>query len=363
MRRSLLVQLGPLVVLLTACAGEVTPLDPAEVLQLTDSVVLAESDSLFLGRAGPMVVGPAGHLFLVDLPEQHIKEIDGSGQIVRVFGRRGRGPGEFASPHQLALAGDTLLVAWDHGQRHFAVFDLRSGGPRPSIAWGGSTWPPNLRVIDNQIVATRLDLENRTSLVRLAPSGTLLGQEGIAPEVAIRNPLLLGTPMVALVFAEVGGEVFAAFELSPFIHRWHRGERMAAEITVPAVRRRGVRTELFEEMLRNPDNIANLMYARSVPFLLEAVAPNILALVTFDGEWTGRDVASTFFVSLVDVAGSRTCVDLPVPTARLPFPALALSGDTLIVVQQTVDPQSNDVTTIRRFRIDVERCPWTASPS
>lgn len=137
---------------------------------------------------------------------------------------------------------------------------------RPAISWK-TTWPPTARTSGNQITATAFDADSQTALVRLAWSGEVLGREGVLPDVGRRQPILLQGAFFGAAFTEVDSLVFAAFELSPVIHQWTAGARTATEIAVPAVRRRGVRPELFEEMLRDPSKAPVLVFDRSVPVL------------------------------------------------------------------------------------------------
>ena len=66
-------------------------------------------------------VGPDGRIYVLQRQEQLIRVFDRTGRFVGTIGRRGAGPGEFASPSRMGWKGDTLWVIDKH-QRRISFF-------------------------------------------------------------------------------------------------------------------------------------------------------------------------------------------------------------------------------------------------
>ena len=306
-----------------------------------------------------MVGGPLGHYFVVDGTETRVLEIARSGQILRTFGRRGRGPGEFERPYAATVGGDSILAVMDNGQRRVVIYDLRTGKYRGSFLLLG--WMPTLQFSDGELLAGVLDVDSGTAVVRLALTGDRLGAEGILPAVIKRHPMLRsGFGVVA--FTQAADGIFAAFEVSQSVFRWRRGDRVAQEIPVPKVRRKGVREDLFDELVRDPSKAAVLAFDRSLPLLLSSIGPSRLGLVTIDGKMTPTGIAGTLSLTVIDLERDRVCPDITIPAEEDPRPQVTFSGDTLVVLQQTMHTAGQPVTTIRRFLVHPEGCNWLAIP-
>jgi len=148
------------------------PANTRSVLRPIDSVRIAENDSLLLSRPTHMVAGPRGHYFVADADEARVIEIAPSGQVVRVFGRRGRGPGELQTPGSIAESGDSLLAVMDNGQRRVVLYNLRTGTYQGSFVLNG--WIPTLSFSGSALLAGVLQVDSGTALVRLSPTGERL---------------------------------------------------------------------------------------------------------------------------------------------------------------------------------------------
>jgi hypothetical protein len=213
--------------------------------------------------------------------------------------------------------------------------------------------------------ATRL----KTSLAQLDPAGTLVNREGVIPEIGLKNPMLIQGAFSRAVFTVIGATVFAMFEVSPSLYEWTRGPRTARETDIPAPRRRGVRTSLFEQMLREPNSprMGELMYDRSIPFALEAIASSLLAIVTMDLTITEDSKTVAYHLTLVDVQRRRACPARSRSRTRMqvtdPVPLAAVRGDTLVILDNVPDASGEPGPAIRRFRIEPNRCgQWIALP-
>lgn len=340
------------------------------VLRAIGSVRISENDTLFVSRPTEIALGSKGHVYVSEDGEGRVLEIAPSGRITRVFGRKGRGPGELMSPSTVAVGGDSLLVVWDRNQHRLSFFSLRTGAYERSHVLLGINWPPAFRVVGSEVLIRSYDWDAGTSLARVTSTGQLEGSEGVLPALGIRNRLLMEGAFSLSVFAVLGSDVFAMFELSPTLYRWARGTRTAAEISIPAVRRRGVKPENFERMFRDPDNQAllkALMWDRSIPMALETVAPGMLGILTMDVDmdWEKNATSRRYYLSLFDASRNRACVDNPIPAVRdtISFrdalPVVAVSANTLVILQQDVGKQGESVAMLHRYRIDPTQCAWT----
>lgn len=329
------------------------------MLRPVDSVRVAENDTLLLSRPAQIVVGPRGHYFVVDVGEARVLQIAPSGQIVRVFGRRGRGPGELVTPSSVAVGGDSVLAVMDNGQRRVVLYNLRTDAYRGSFVLLG--WLPTLQFSREALLAGMLQVDSGTAVARLALTGEPLATDGVLPPVLKEHPMLR-SGFGSVIFAEDNDEVFAAFEVSQSVFHWQRGARVAEEISVPVLSRKGVRPGLFDELMRDPSKAPELAYDRSIPTLLSFIGPRVLGLVTLDGQLEQAGFVGTFSLTVIDLDRRRVCPDIAVPAPRDPLPRIALAGDTLVVLEQGEDARGQPMSMIRRFLVRTEGCDWKAIP-
>lgn len=337
-------------------------------LRPLETVRVQESDTLFLARPALVVLGPRGHVYLMELREARILEIGPSGNIGRVFGRKGRGPGEFESPTTMTASGDSLLAVYDHAIRRVTYIDLRRWTlllVSPLLAKS----PPVIRFADGDLMVTVWDFEAKTSIARAAEgTGALEERQGVIPSLGAQTELLISGAFWNSTFAPVGDEIFAMYEVSNSLFVWKRGAREAREIALPVVRRRGVRPGYFESLLRDPAGATPAMlYDRSAPVALGPVSGDVVAVVTMDVSVEGDMWSGTHHVTLYDRRRNRVCADLEVPATRLkvafgkdPLPSVAIRGDTIALLEPAESPAGDPVHLLRRYRIEPSQCDWRA---
>lgn len=355
--RSWVVRRATLIALL--CAAAPTAVG-AQVLRPTDSIAVREDNGVIVNRV-VAVAARGGRTFIGDGGESRVLEIGPRGNIVRVFGRKGRGPGELLSPGALAVGGDTALFVLDAGQRRLSVFDLRTGAfVRGFPVTGPMGFAPSLVVSGPALLVPQMDEPTKTSIATLSDSGTVGSREGPLPPIGERHPILLGShPMAAYTVS--GRDVYAIYALSPALHHWTRGSRTGETISLPVRSRRGVSEARYDALIRDPSRARELMYDHSFPADVGVIAPGMVVLVTFDptlgnkGTWSGPH-----HVTLVDVARRRVCPDAEVPVPREPLPRVALDGRTLVAVYQAVSADGDAATIIRRFTMQPTACDWVA---
>lgn len=346
-----------LFVVAAGLSTQVATAQQSPVLRLLTRVKVAENDTFMLGRVGPLTVGPRGQYLLLDVAEPRVVELDVAGRLSRTFGRPGAGPGELRLPSALATSGDTLLSVLDFGQRRVLSWHLRTGAVRGSFPLMGRI--TQLQYVGGQLRVGLLDAQSSAVVYPVSPTGARGQGEGRRPEVFEQSPPLMSA-FGAVFFADDGEHTYVVFKVSNGLYQWSRGANAAVQTPLPVVARKGVRGELFDELLRDPGNAAALAYDRSIPYALQRLGPGLLALVTVDATLGKTDLIGSFHVSILDVVQRRGCMDAPVPAAPDPLPSLAIAGDTLVVLQQGEDTAGEPATWIQRYRIDVSGCRWQA---
>ena len=355
---------GTLVATLLLLAPTILAQQPAAIteglLRPVDSVRITENDSLFLARPFDVAVAPNGDYYVVDGGEAHVLQISPAGRILRVFGRKGRGPGELERPSHAAIGGDSLLAVMDNGQQRVVVYSLATGRFRTSFLLPG--WLPTLQFSGGALLAGVLQVDSGTALVRYTTTGQRLGSEGVLPPVIQKHPALYAG-FGGVTFTETPDGVFAVFEVSPSVYHWDRGSRTAETIPVPTVRRKGVRPGLFEDLLRDPSKARDLAYDRSVPIRLSAMGAHTLGFLTQDGRLEKTGLVGTYALTVIDLARRRACADIPIPAPQSPRPLVTFVGDTVIVLQQADDARGQPAAFLRRYVVRTGSCDWRAIPS
>ncbi len=100
------------------------PMYGGDVLVLEENLSIGETttegDFLF-SQIRWIAVDDAEHIYVLDSKEKHVLVFDGTGQLLRTFGRAGQGPGEFRSPLTIGLTNRDEIVIEDF-RSHLAYF-------------------------------------------------------------------------------------------------------------------------------------------------------------------------------------------------------------------------------------------------
>jgi hypothetical protein len=161
--------------------------------------------------ATPTVISedPAGRIIVTDRSDHNIKVYDSAGALVRIMGRPGRGPGEFAALMSAQVYRDSVL-AYDVSGGRLSVFgpDGRFARARPLP---GGAVPFFIRVVDDSLlllisaIPTR-GLQGVLSLVR--PDGTVRSRFLDLRKYLGTNPQLASA--VGLLADGANGRIFAS---------------------------------------------------------------------------------------------------------------------------------------------------------
>ena len=166
-----------------------------------------------------------GNLYLLDFQAQRVVVVDQRGQLARVIGRPGDGPGEFRFPGHLAVMADGRVVVTDiQGRRSFQVFD-RDGdftrnvrvrddllgvrgriypdrGGRDAVVVSGG-----LIAIETMRPADEKDPPGKRSILRLALDGDQLVRETVTHAWA--------PPSAGIITIRVGGQEITTGDQTP----------------------------------------------------------------------------------------------------------------------------------------------------
>ncbi len=82
-------------------------------------------EDLFYDPYKDIIVAPDGSIFVANSRTHNVFKFDKQGRLVKRFGRRGRGPGDFIGPGDLTIVENKYLVVGENvGNRRFSLWDL-----------------------------------------------------------------------------------------------------------------------------------------------------------------------------------------------------------------------------------------------
>ncbi len=319
-----------------------------------DSVVLAESDTLYLGRPADFTIDPRdGTFYVSDAFSGRIVRFDRTGTPLASYGSKGDGPGEFRDAGEVVVM-DSAVAAADDARGLFNLFDRASGRylgqhryegvlRSSAVAKGGEVW------------LGAQSLQSRTGVARWdAAAGTTRRLVPLPREYVESQPI--GGIFNGVFVAPWADTLLVGFA-GPGALRlaWSDGTVLDT-IAVPAARRLGVPADIAKrvEKLSYPE----IFQAISVLFSLHRLPDGRFALVHHDQQVDrSGGVTARVFLSLLSPDRRRACVDAEVPAGRAAQPKTAFRGDTLFVLDQSVQGDRAE-TTVRSYTIDDRRCGW-----
>jgi hypothetical protein len=346
---------------------------PGPQFRLIDSLVLEENDTLYLGKPDMgFVVDDSGLIYVADEFWNHVVRFRPNGQIDRVFGAAGDGPGEFRSTTRVAATMDSLVVLASAGrlkvfnrntgqfyyERTFgrgllgdvqlhgdhlmlALYDFRSG--RGVLAWPLAEFlrPGNPSAAD-------------------PPSANLVD---MPPEYAAYPGL--GEDFGGTAMALWGDTMMVGHDAVNYVVLYTTQGVPLDTIDLPTRVRRGL------------PKAALLLFARGRQRTLQESAGAISFLVQMwrlpNGQtllWhqenhvqqSGRlyKFFGQDFLTLLSADRRRACVDASIPFPGSEWPRLSVHGDTVLALDQIMagKDSSRGVSVIRRYQIADSHCTW-----
>lgn len=101
---------------------------PAAVpIVLQPDFILGEAQGISFGQLGDLVEFADGSVAVADNSERRIVHLDSSGRILNIWGRSGRGPGEFQRISRLWGLGVDSILAHDFFSHRITVLERRTG--------------------------------------------------------------------------------------------------------------------------------------------------------------------------------------------------------------------------------------------
>lgn len=104
--------------------NEVCYSQPRIALKLVQT--FGDTDKAWIAEASDIAADERGRVYIADKLMQSVDVFDKSGKLVRRFGKKGKGPGEFESPSCIACFSDKIAVA-DFPAPRIQVFDKNFG--------------------------------------------------------------------------------------------------------------------------------------------------------------------------------------------------------------------------------------------
>jgi hypothetical protein len=85
----------------------------------------ADWEDLFPTKQRTIAVAPDGSVFVANAPDHNIHKFSTEGKLVKTFGKRGQGPGDFQRPGELSVLDDATLVVGEFMEsRRISLFKL-----------------------------------------------------------------------------------------------------------------------------------------------------------------------------------------------------------------------------------------------
>ncbi len=337
--------------LATGCSD--TTANKPTSLVIIDSVRVAETDNLYVGKPNYIATGSDGTVYVSDIADRKILQISRDGITLSVIASRGGGPGEVTTPASLAILGDTLLAVGDNSRRSIALFDLPSAHYRGDIPVGFRT--SSLSRCSDATVMGSLLADSSTAYAILSDSTSSWRGGGTVPEIFRRLPMV-ADPFGSVKVACNESSVFGIFEVANTLHVWSRGADEADSVALPVSLRRGARTDIIEELVRDPSKAGSLAFQWSVPLLIAEMPRDRVAMIFYDPTLKDNVFSGPNYLQVANWRRHVACNEVLIPVPYGDTPRFAVRGDTLTAVVQHAAGVDGTSSWIVRWRIEVGSC-------
>ncbi len=333
---------------------------------LVDSMVIEEPDSIPLGQFVQVARDGRGRTYISDASSGRILRFTSTGTFDTVWGRRGSGPGEYASVDMLhPLPGDSLAAVMDLGTSRLTVLSLADGAVRRTfrvpIIGAGKQW----HFVDGRAT---FSVPGSPSLVGIWDMAQdTLTTSGMLP------PDLMGSLYTYMRYGHLeiapwhGGYV-AQVPALPGLQQLNTSGAIVGRIALPSSTRRGQPSDLLAQHQQLEAGGKPFTYIRSAAATLGVLSSGELAAVQVDidaqqGPERTEYTDLKYYVSILSADLKHACLDALVPfTSDAPLPIPYLVGDTLVALSRLVGSDDQVHTVIHRFQISSVGCAWTAQP-
>lgn len=316
-------------------------------------LVLQETDTLFLSSPGDFGFEPAdGSFYITDQFAGRLLQVDRAGRIVRTFGRKGSGPGEFAQINLMFSRGDELFVN-EGRQSVFHVFDRRTGNVQGSRKHEGIF--RDVRVVGHTAWLGMQNSTHGTAVVRWdLDSDSAHYMIPLPREYRESQPLAgIYSSVFVVPWADT---LLVGYAGSDDLHVATQGGALVDTVGLPVRTRRGVPDDIVRRLpkLQWPEMIASA----SALFGLARLSDGRFAAVHLDQVVNGNSFTADGFVSVLSADRRTSCVDGTLPLTRDTSPRVLFRGDTLFVLQQRLTENERPETSITGFLLNTNACRW-----
>lgn len=354
---------------LAACGGPSPSADVGPAVTVLDSVVLAEPDSLetFLPLRTQAITAQGDVLIETGTAVVHF---DREGNLRRIVGRPGAGPGEFVRISSIGvLSGDSLFAAVDARRGRIIVFGVNDGVLRREVILATPFFPDQQWVVNADTVTMpgKLRAQPFTTWITTTDS---LRHWGAAPPIFESSMAAYsqgGEPSIAP--HETGW--LALFPADPFLYVLTRDGTPTGRVVLPAHRRLGVPPDVAERVSAIGKTgsfrfvaslvLANRRLSSGQNLLIHMDADTELNRSVNDPSSGGSGVSYSnvrYWVSLLSADLSRACVDALVPLDVENVLSPFFRDDTLYFLARRVDSTSHLRSVLYSFRVTEDRCRW-----
>jgi len=146
-----------------------------------------------------LVFDSQGNIYVADSGNARIVKLDREGMYLSQWGSKGKGPGQFATAHGLAIDGQDRIYVADRGNQRVQVFDANG---KHLADWSGFGNPFGLLVVGEQLLASEGDIHK---IFHLDRHGEIVANWG-GPELLKLPHLMAANSRGELFIAEVNGK-------------------------------------------------------------------------------------------------------------------------------------------------------------
>jgi len=155
-----------------------------------------------------LVFDTKGNFYVADSGNARIAKFTSDGKFLLEWGKRGKGPGQFATAHGLAIDLQDRVYVADRGNKRVQIFDAEG---RHLADWSGFGNPFGLIVIGDELLATEGDIHKMFHLDRDGKITTSWGD----PEMLQLPHLMAVNSRGTLFVTEVNGRRVQMFRRAP----------------------------------------------------------------------------------------------------------------------------------------------------
>ncbi len=327
---------------------------PQEVVRFKRRVELEEPDTAYVGRPVSVLVHATG-IWITDGFGKRLMRFASDGALSAIYGREGEGPGEFRLPGVAIAVADSVVLVADDGGRSVEVFDLASREWLEEIPINGALG----RVSEAAGIFSAGVMSLTSPAALLQWRGRRIDEAvemGHYPQGYKETGPLAGTYNRTVAFPH--GAAVAYLPQGSDLGYLVEAGVVADSFEVPVRHRQGAPRTL-PETLRSVSNLSELLASASGLIGGAALTSGKIALVHQDQavrEGGGPREARSFVSVLEPDAVSATCIDIPLPALSKSPPKVALLGDTLFVLEITIDTAGDAKTVLTAFEIDDDDC-------